>query len=631
MVTPYLKKFNTEGGTLYVFPSVSNDLTRTTVSSDYEMKFSHFACLNIPDIVSGTYGEDSDSDPTNDMEKGLYLDTLREGRKAGSWTKNTDIERNLVENLQNYVMNFESAIINGEGDNDDYDSDILTTVSEKVFFNWLRKVGAIKFNSNENEESFVNPVTRTVQYIGNIDLMNSVEIGGDMFEEIYIHIPSTVGSSTHVYFRTGEMTDDKNYLNKKYPVANKIGSYEYPRYIQGRKDTDKDKHPEKYSTFAIYDLDDGANTYTGDVGHTIDFRDSTYGDGISTMNGNSVEDFEFNAVLIYYDLYKKTSTPGVKAMATNLYGILFLDNVTKSENKNYIQRYPKKKETVYGSGNSFALKLDLKIDTFGDYDNTTYVEVPDENYQRDKVVSMIMYNRALEQLQKCSDLFFTQKAMISKLSERVEILENLVLGIDSVSSLQAAVDELYYKYDGTLMVDTNTLLSLIDANAKKIDSIMSGEKNLKLQYDTDVIQPGVGIGIQKSKNKVVISSEQTYSINEVTPGEFKTNAPEPCTIKLRPGENLAIMNVNDLGECGNDMRISIDTSEYSWVAGQSLKIYFTYPNGGELRFTDGDTYGIRIKPKNDVSDVYISGTEFEGNNLIEIIYIGENKFIHLIK
>ena len=66
--TPYLKKFNTEGGTLYVFPSVSRDLTKTLVSNDYEFKFSHYACLNLPEIYSGAY--------TSDMPKGLYIETL---------------------------------------------------------------------------------------------------------------------------------------------------------------------------------------------------------------------------------------------------------------------------------------------------------------------------------------------------------------------------------------------------------------------------------------------------------------------------------------------------------------------------------------------------------------------------
>ena len=74
MVTPYLKPFNKEGGTLYVFPSVSKDLTRTFVSNDYEFKFSHFACLNIPDIYTGVFSEDSDSDTFN--EKGFYIESL---------------------------------------------------------------------------------------------------------------------------------------------------------------------------------------------------------------------------------------------------------------------------------------------------------------------------------------------------------------------------------------------------------------------------------------------------------------------------------------------------------------------------------------------------------------------------
>ena len=57
MVTPFLR--NLDAGTLYVFPSASKDLTRTFVSNDYDFKFSHFACLNLPDI--DTDNSDSDS------------------------------------------------------------------------------------------------------------------------------------------------------------------------------------------------------------------------------------------------------------------------------------------------------------------------------------------------------------------------------------------------------------------------------------------------------------------------------------------------------------------------------------------------------------------------------------------
>ena len=645
MVTPYLKPFNDKGGTLYVFPSVSKDLTRTSVSNDYEFKFSHFACLNIPDIYTGKYKSD----------KGFYIDTLILNNNGGYYTgydgtiwSSGGIGKTIAENLQNYVMNFETAILNGEGDNDDYDNDILTNVSEKVFFNWLQKVGAIKFTESGTLEAYNTLADRTVQYIGNLDVMNTVDINGDSFEELYIHIPSTAGASTSVYFRTGESTDNKNYLNKNYNVSNGTKGSEY---IIGRDSGDADEDGlgrNGLSIKAIYDLDQGANIYTGDIGHTIDFRDSSYagGDGISTMNGNSLNDFEFNAVLIYYDILQKTSTKNVKKIATNLYGILFLDQptpLTETDRKGYFQRYPKKKETVYGNGNSYALKLDLKIDTVGD-SNTTYIEVPDENYQKDKITSFILYNKAIEQLQKCIDVFYTQKNEIVKLTERVSSLENLVMGIDTVSSIKDQVNRLYSLYESNAVVDTSSLLSLIDSNTRKLENIMNGGKDIKLQFDTDVLQAGEGIGMIKTQNKVIINSEQRYSMNEVINGTDKTEINSnntlkttnlvPCEIKLKPGENFAVIYFDDQGTCTSNLNIDIDDSECNWQAGQSLKIYF-YGEYGSISFDDRPDIGVVITPKSGVNDLIIEGSEFEGNNLIEIICVekgidNNDKFIYLI-
>ena len=565
----------------------------------------------------------------------------------------------ITDNLQNYVMNFETAILNGEGDNDDYDNTILTSVSEKIFWNWMRKVGAIRFNESDTAEDYAGYDDRVVQYIGNIDVMNTVEIGGDTFEELYINIPSSVGASTNVYFRTGAMTDNKNYLNKNYPVANKNNGSQTgnPEIIIGRKPGDSNPYHD-YGDESVniiinsfVDIDTGGNIYTGDVGHTIDFRDSSYdgGGGISNMNAKSLEDFEFNAVLIYYDILEKTSEPGVKRTATNLYGILFLDNVTAdasgvaSDNtpQGHIQRYPKKKETVYGNGNSYGLKIDLKIDTIGDC-NTYRITVPDEDYQKDKVVSFMLYNNALEQLQKCIDFFHTQKNDIVKLRDRVSTLENMTMNIDSIAIIKKDIERLYGMCEGNELVDTATILGLIDANSRKLENIMNGGKDLKLQFDTDVLQPGVGIGLQKSPNKVVINSEQRYSINTVIDGSLTddtevspnhqintTDTSKVCNIKLRAGENFAVIYINDNGRSTTNFNINIDDSEYNWEVGQSLKIYFKYEIG-ELEFEDTIGNGIVIKPNRDTT-ISISGAEFEGNNLIEIICIAENTFIHLIK
>ena len=657
--TPYLKKFNTEGGTLYVFPSVSRDLTKTLVSNDYEFKFSHYACLNLPEIYSGAY--------TSDMPKGLYIETLLPNGSITTWD-NTSMQDAITTNLQNYVMIFETAIINGEGDNDNYDNDVLTTVSEKVFWNWMQKIGAIKFNESGTLEDYDNIHDRTVQYLGSLDMMNAVDIDGDTFQELYIHVPSTAGASTTIYFRPGEMTDNKNYLHKNYTITN--GRYN-PEQIIGR-DTE-DVSPYGLDINAIYDNDAGSNIYVGDMGHTIDFRDSSYdnGYGISNMNSKSLEDFEFNAVLIFYDITEKTNVPGVRRTATNLYGILFLDQVTDmpdtDSRKGYFQRYPKKKETVYGNGNSYGLKLDLKIDTIGDNtwtyntitvpvyaDPASTAEINASDWGRERIASMIHYTKALTELQKCIDIFFEQKNELIKLSQRVATLENLVLGIDSVKSLKDDIRRLYDLCDGNAIVDTATLLSLIDANTKKLDNIMRGGKDLKLQFDTDVIQPGNGIGIKKELNRVTISSEQRYSINTVYDGnqsnevEFSANHPldthsstaQICRIPLLTGENFAVVYLEDTGDCDKNITINIDDSNYNWEVGQSLKIYFVCDNGS-LRFTDSINTGVVIKPKFS-STLSIPGFEVEGNNLIEVVCVAlagtndngnvnEDKFIYLIK
>ena len=529
-------------------------------------------------------------------------------------------------------MNFEAAILNGDGDNDAYDNDILTTVSEKVFFNWLQKVGAIKFDDNDGIEDYSTYADRTVQYIGNIDIMNTVEVDDDAFEELYIHIPSTVGASTKIYFRKGELTDNKNYLNKNYTLG---GNGET---LIGRNRDDVNPYDASISVEPFVENDNGVNIYKGDVGHTIDFRDSSYLDGINDMNSKSLEDFEFNAVLIYYDLYQKTSQQNVRRIATNLYGVLFLDNVQTESGVNYMQRYLKKKETVYGSGNSYVLKIDLKIKTIGDMNVTEYVRLVDPT----DTSGFALYNKALTQLQNCVDFFYTQKKDIIDLSARVSTLENLLIGIESVESLKKDIKKLYDLYDGNMGVDTATLLGLIDSNSKKLNTIMNGGKDLKLQYDTDVLQPGHGIGMVKTMNKVIISSEDKYAINTVIDGRYDndveineshpittTDSIKICNIKLRPGENFAVIYINDEGNSETDLNINIDDSEYNWEIGQSLKLYFVCEEGS-LVFADDNLNGVIIKPTTNTT-LSVPGYKVEGNDLIEVVCIGEDKFIYLIK
>lgn len=649
-VTPFLRPFNKDGGTLYVFPSASVDLTKTFVSNDYEFMFSHFACLNLPDI----HIEDDNNQST---EKGLYLKRLYyvgdDTDKHVILSSNGGMEHAITEEFQNYIMNFETAILNGEGDNDDYDSDIMTTVSEKLFFTWLEKIGGIEFNGNI--EKYNKLKERTVQYIGNIDVMNTVEVNGDTFEELYIHIPSTVGASSKVLFKKGEETDNKNFIagmtynlgsvNDDLDVSNPS------ELIIGR--TCENPYDSSISNEAIYDFDQGKNKYTtfyedkdgnriNCEGYTINFSDTVYadGDGISTMNSESSESFEFNAILIYYDFVKKNDS----TKYTNLYGILFLDNVTDlsdntgNQKDGYFQRYPKIKSTTYGGGNSFSLKVDLKIDTIPDTASDVRIY-----YDPNDVVAMALYEKSLVQLQNCIDTFYTIKTQFASIEQRLSSLETMVTGIDNINDLQSRVDRLYNLYDGMTTVDTASLLSLIESNTKKLNSIMKGEKNIQLQYDTDVIQGGNGITVNRDGvNKVSISSNQKYSIVGVYNDSEKTSeitTETPMTtdkvsdefyLSLKTGTNIAVINYKDEGYLFKDIVINIDAKEFPWQVGQSLKICFI----GEAmtdRINFGDSgCGIIIKPTEDVKSDKLGSLSTNDIKEIEVVCTGDKKFIYMV-
>jgi archaellum component FlaC len=168
------------------------------------------------------------------------------------------------------------------------------------------------------------------------------------------------------------------------------------------------------------------------------------GGSIETMNLNSKEDFEFNCVLIYYRIRK-----GNGNWQTNLYGVLFLEEVSTSdfdstinvdnERGGYIQRYPKFKK-----GNSWGLKLDLKIDAQPD----SQMELRDKLYDDpNEGTGMQMFIEALMQLNDCVKIFYDVKKENTDIEERLYTLENMVSGVDTVYELRNDVGVLRTKVE----------------------------------------------------------------------------------------------------------------------------------------------------------------------------------------
>ena len=188
----------------------------------------------------------------NDMEKGLYLEQFN-GYKFST----NDYNISMAEQFQNYILNFESVILNSK----DFNSNSLKSPAERIFFNWLRKVGGIRFNKNIENEKY--NTDRTVQYLGDIDVINQVNINGDAFGEVYLYIPSNVGATPTIKFKT---ITDSNYKQDTYKYGSEI--------ICGRDNfKEEDKPIDDISLKAIFDGDEGGNFYLGDEGYCIDFSD----------------------------------------------------------------------------------------------------------------------------------------------------------------------------------------------------------------------------------------------------------------------------------------------------------------------------------------------------------------------
>lgn len=496
MITPILKDPKVHGGTLYTFPSASRDMNRAFTNSEYEFAFSNFACLNLPDFRYGKFEDNG--------YKGIYLDNLYQD------SIDSDIFNNLNTylrwHLQSYVMNYEVAILN-----EDYDNEILRTPSERIFFNWLQKVGGIKFSGDRetlvgykyddyetkgsvNElptelSSIDSDIYRignklyiwkggewksrvllsdTVQYIGTIDMVNNVNIDYDSFNEIYLNIPSGVGKSETILFNNGVYDD--NYSKGR--TISIEGENDANDYIIGR-DPDELGMSGDVTLKAIYDMD---HSYKIDNGYCINFNEEKYPyESIEDMNLESDEDFEFNCVLIYYRIRK-----GNGEWVTNLYGVLFLEEITVSDyNINsddegevvgYIQRYPKFKK-----GNSWGLKLDLKIDAQPD----SQLKLRDNEYvdPNEGGAGMQMFVEALMQLNDCSKLFYEVKKENTDIEERLYALENIVSGVDSVYELRDIVGVLRTRVE-MMQPSIDTLSGRMDDIEKRISKLESNLGNL---------------------------------------------------------------------------------------------------------------------------------------------------------
>lgn len=601
-LTPYEDTVTATYNNTKYTASLENRIVGNTVKFYIKLYFSDGTTFETKTL---TYNRDYVG---NNVEKGLYLEQL------GNYTYGTSNDYNvaIAEHFQNYILNFEALLMN----EDTYDTTLLRSPAERLFFNWLRKVGGIRFEKTSSDEDGYNLYSenvssygdnvdeylgRTVQYLGNVDILNQVNVNGDSFGEIYIYLPSSTGASTDVYFRA---INDTNYKNDVYTYGSEK--------IVGRSGfADEDKPIDDIRLDAIYDSDQGGNYYIGDEGYCLDFRESSYAKhgSIENMNSDSYINFEFNCVLIYYDLIK-TGVDGDEEYATNLYGVLFLDNFVRDDTSvtdqylAHINPLPKFRSSELDDGNAFALKLDLKIDTTP---TSTMVRIPmNQVCDCDELVAstlsgvtledgtevstttlssscecgtdgstdsyvdpndsrgFALYNSALEQLHKCIDIFYTQQNEIYTLQDRVETLESLIVNLTDMSDIRTELDIIQARLDSNGIIDTTTLTDMIAAISDKLNDYI------------------------ESNNQIVESTQennQSYkyvgrvSLDTDVEGDYIYVNENEVSLNLMNNTNLVLLSVLEPDDTEipetEQLVITINTPNVSWKSGQSVKFVIT--------------------------------------------------------
>jgi hypothetical protein len=654
--TPFIRPLQVQGGTFYTFSSSAEDLSFTFNNSDSKFRFSKFALLNIPNI------DNSSSSQTNYVRlngpDSAFLDWANSTQQIITGDANIDFSQSF----QSYCLNIESTIT---GD-DQYDSSLKQNISERIFFKWLKEIGAIRYKAadstqvspalDQNTVTIVNdvpitqkrytegdavygttgaygmtgaPYNRVVQYVGNLDIVNSVKNSTNAYSEVYVYIPTKDGNTPYVLFKN---VTDKNYY-PDYQWTNNPSNPLNDEYLFSRNYDET--NPSGLTTLAIFDDDvlgaptasyydtgvngssiagnwysprDTANTYFSEDIFTdpsnyiltktdnsnslvyvrskldsigIDFDPNSYQEILTNSSISTLEefnatadaaDFEFNAVLIYYDVYDPANPA---TSATNLYGVLFLDDVNSEGGDIYIPRLKKHRPNPVTklNGNSYGFKINLKFDT--DVDQTG-VEQAINDYSP---FSLSMFMDAMNVLQDASSTLNNASSDFIELSNRVTNLENITLSSPTSINMDRRIASIEQTLaaNQALFNNTQSIMQLIDQNYDLVRSILNNQTSVEISYDLDLVKQGAGIIVDRSvPNQLsVINAVQDFNIsNNLSKGTLTQSGLNEIPLISYSNYFKHVNNSTPLTLTG-DLTIRLkDSSNARWKSGQRFRISF---------------------------------------------------------
>jgi len=697
--TPLIRTPQADGGTLYTFTSAARDLSKTFSNDNLRLVFSKFVLLNLPDfdrLDTNTFSNYQNYMQFDTIDGAIWNGGLKSDPNI-NWAESF---QNYALNIEELIIS-DSSYDNTT--NHTPTERIFFKWLKETGAIRFREASNLEQSSGvtrplfvEEDERLNGPeqYRRVVKYIGEIDIVNNVDKAGEAYTELYINVPTEVGNTPTILF---DSIEDNNYqpgisiqgedeyilgrgTNTIHPQGLDIFAfYDYDQALEGpgpagytdpganwMNESTPPSITDSYFTEPSTFTDAGnidIRKYPADYnnpsgfsgvayrrskldGISVDFNPNDYQQitsnpevsTISQFNGtDSSGNFEFNAVLVYYDLKDNSNTSNT---ATNLYGILLLDNITPTTDGGFIQRYPKfKPNRVTGqNGNSYGFKVNLRFDASP---GSAGIDTIINDYN---TFSMGLFSEATAQLQESAKIFQRQQIEISDLDIRLQSIENRTDSSSDISSLQEQLNSMQSQIDNASLAFANdsTILDLIAKNADEIQLLANGEVSQTLQYNTDVVRQGQGIIVDKSVPNIITLSLGTQQYNFAIPTNtngdditindpLNLNVSTPTVFtELQPYTNM--LRLNTVNTAGGDLIINIDDSDVQFKVGQTVRIVFETPidlGSRNIRvFTDSENrlnngvYGTQVAT--------INNSELSNKPIIEIICTEQGilNFVH---
>jgi hypothetical protein len=709
MITPLLKPIKTTGGTFYTFSSASEDLGLSLTDSQNSFKFSKYALLNIPNIgnqganwvnninfstAPGAFTQIDGSKTLNDyliesfQNYCLNFETLI--LNDPSYDLNTPLntsERVFWKWLKEIGgIRFKNAVPGSE-------STVAGVYSEELESNSYNKVvvqiGEINItNQVRSNNSFTEVYIYVPSSSGSSPdvLFKTIEDQNygpnkswtynptNPLEDEYLvgRGPTTIhpsGLSILSYYDSDNSVFsvlDPFSANSDFYLFNELIQSWIPDTDPGFKwwfdtplansyytdrvfndpgnDIFKIESPNKSVEWKRSRLDGIVLDWAiGDYKKAIDLNLNNFGE-FNECIYSGIE-LEFNAVLVYYDLVDRVTG---NINATNLFGILFLDNVNQTNgNGGEIPRLKKWKsnEELNQHGNSYSLKLNLKFDI-----NAQDVAI-ESIINEYNPYSLELYIDSLNEMHKSAKIMSESLKEIQNLKLEFEKLKIALFSQKNVAELESKINQIESKLKDSaeLVLSEKNITNLINQLRDELNLIYQNKTSVNVQYNVDVLKNGVGIGLEKQDGFLLVSNTlKTYQIGNKPLLDLTVDFQDNVTEYLYTHDLiLGSQNYIKIMNHTNGMPFLLDkdiiiyiNDQYGWKTGQSVKIAFnkgldmnnqngvffiSFITDSQDRLVTGNTYTKEIGT--------INSLQFEQRNnnpIIEIICINEKDYTFTI-